>query len=111
MKTTIANGCLHCGHGLPEHADFCPECGSPVEVVVRVDGEAKMPRTPITNGCFYCGLQLPDDVDFCPGCDRPVERGLIPHATQKSEAECPDKESEGKDDHERPHAATLMMIA
>jgi rRNA maturation endonuclease Nob1 len=97
MSTTIANGCLHCGHRLPEDADFCPECGRPVEVVIRFDREVKPTRTTITNGCLYCGVQLPDNVDFCPECGRPVERGLIPHPTQKSEARC-HKEIEGNDD-------------
>ncbi len=31
MRTTIAKGCLYCGLRLPEHADFCPECGRPLE--------------------------------------------------------------------------------
>jgi hypothetical protein len=105
MRTTIANGCLHCGHRLPEHADFCPECGRPVEVVIRFDRGVKVPRTTITNGCLYCGLQLPDNVDFCPECDRPIERGRIPHATQESEAKC-HKEIEGKDDLARQQEAS-----
>lgn len=106
MKTTIANGCLHCSHELPEHADFCPECGRPVEVVIRFDREVEPTRTAITNGCLYCGLQLPDNVAFCPECDRPIERGLIPHATQEQEAKCPDKEIEGKDDLVRKQEAS-----
>ena len=98
MSTTIANACLHCGHRLPEHADFCPECSRPVEVVIRFDREVEPTSTTITNGCLYCGLQLPDNVDFCPECDRPIERGLIPHATQEPEAGCFDKEIEWEDD-------------
>ena len=98
MKTIIANECLHCGHWLPEDADFCPECGRPVEVVIRFDREVEPTRTTITNGCLYCGLQLPEGVDFCPECDRPIERGLIPHATQEPESGCFDKEIEGEDD-------------
>ena len=31
MRTTIAKGCLYCGLRLPEHANFCPECGRPLE--------------------------------------------------------------------------------
>jgi hypothetical protein len=31
MRTTIAKGCLYCGLRLPDSADFCPECGRPVE--------------------------------------------------------------------------------
>jgi predicted amidophosphoribosyltransferase len=105
MKTIIANRCLHCGHRLPEHAEFCPECDRPVEVTIRVDREARMPRTTITNGCLYCGLQLHESVDFCPECDRPIERGLTPHATRESEAGCSDKEIEGKDELARQQEA------
>jgi hypothetical protein len=54
---------------------------------------------------LYCGLQLPEDVDFCPECGRPIERGLIPHATQKSKAKYPEKEIEGKDDLVRQEEA------
>jgi predicted amidophosphoribosyltransferase len=98
MRTTIAKGCLYCGLRLPEFADFCPECGRPTEVAIRVDSEVKMMRTTTVKGCLYCGLQLPDSVDFCPECGRPVERGRIPHATQESESDCHDTEIEGKDD-------------
>lgn len=63
-------------------------------------------RTTIAKGCLYCGLQLPDSVDFCPECGRPVERGNIPHATQESEADCPDTEIEGKDNLVRQHEAS-----
>ena len=31
MRTTIAKGCLYCGLRLPDTADFCPECGRPIE--------------------------------------------------------------------------------
>jgi len=98
MKTTIAKGCLYCGHRLPEHADFCPECGRSVEVAIRVGSEVKKMGTTFATGCLYCGLRLPDDVGFCPECGRPIERGRIHHATQETEADCPDMESEGKDD-------------
>jgi zinc-ribbon domain len=27
----MAKGCLYCGLQLPETADFCPECGRPIE--------------------------------------------------------------------------------
>ena len=33
MRTTIVKGCLYCGLRLPEDADFCPECGRPLESV------------------------------------------------------------------------------
>jgi hypothetical protein len=55
-------------------------------------------KTTITKGCLYCGLRLPDQADFCPECGRPVERGRLPHATQESEADCPDAEIVGQDD-------------
>ena len=105
MKTTIAKGCLHCGHRLPEHADFCPECGRPVEVIIRSDREVKMTRTTFTYGCLHCGLRLPESVDFCPECGRPIERGLIPHATKESNAKYPEKEIEGKNDLVRQEEA------
>jgi len=92
MKTTIAKGCLYCGLRLPEQADFCPECGRPVEVVIRFESEVKKTRTTFTKGCPYCGLQLSNGVDFCPECGRPIERGRTPHATQESNSDYPDEE-------------------
>ncbi len=81
MGTTIVKGCLHCGVRLPHSADFCPECGRPVEVVILFDRDVKQRGTTITTGCVYCNLDLPESVDFCPECGRPIERGLIPQAT------------------------------
>ena len=98
MRTTIAKGCLYCGLRLPEYADFCPECGRPVEVEIRVESEFKEMRTTIIKGCLYCGLRLPDSASFCPECGRPIEKGCIPHVTQKSDSDCPDTEIESKDD-------------
>src|SRR5947209_14943310 len=73
MRTTIAKGCLYCGLRLPEHADFCPECGRPLEEVVnRADYETMM-RTTHVKECLYCGLRFPDSVDFCPECDRQLQ--------------------------------------
>jgi rRNA maturation endonuclease Nob1 len=97
-RTTIVKGCLYCGLRLPEDADFCPECGRPLEVAIRVDSEVNMMRTISAKGCLYCGLRLPEDADFCPECGRPLERVRIPHVTQESDADCPDAEIEGKDD-------------
>ena len=98
MRTTIAKGCLYCGLRLPDTADFCPECGRPIEVAIRVDSDVKKMRTTMAKGCLYCGLQLPDTADFCPECGRPIERGRITHATQESDAACLHTEIEGKDD-------------
>ena len=98
MKISITKGCLYCGLRLPEQADFCPECGRPVEVVIRFESEVKKTGTTITKGCLYCGLQFPDSVDFCPECGRPIERGRICHANQESDSDCPDAEIVGKDD-------------
>ncbi len=81
MRTTIVKGCLHCGMQLPDSADFCPECGRSVEVVILSDSKVKQTGTTSTTGCLHCGLGLPDSVDFCPECGRPIERGLIPQAT------------------------------
>ena len=30
-RTTMAKGCLYCGLQLPDSADFCPQCGRPIE--------------------------------------------------------------------------------
>jgi rRNA maturation endonuclease Nob1 len=69
MITTIAKGCLYCGLRLPEHAEFCPECGRPVEkVAIRVDYEDKMRRSTHVKVCLYCRLWFPDSVDFCSEC-------------------------------------------
>jgi len=103
MRTTIAKGCLYCGLRLPEQAEFCPECGRPIEVVIRVDSDIKTKRTTITRGCLYCGLQLSDDVDFCPECGRTIERGRIPHTNQELVSDCPDAEIGEKDDLARQH--------
>ncbi|HWZ18192.1 MAG TPA: zinc ribbon domain-containing protein [Ktedonobacteraceae bacterium] len=106
MRTTIAKRCLYCGLRLPEHADFCPECGRPIEVAIRVDSEVKMMRTTTAKGCLYCGIQLPEHADFCPECGRPIVKGCVTLATQVSEADCPDTEIEGKDDLARQHEAS-----
>jgi RNA polymerase subunit RPABC4/transcription elongation factor Spt4 len=98
MRTTIVKGCLYCGLRLPEHADFCPECGRPVEVAIRVDSEFKKMRTTVVQGCLYCGLRLPEHADFCPECGRPVEKGCIPHVIQESDSDCPDAGTEGENE-------------
>ncbi|HXZ03317.1 MAG TPA: zinc ribbon domain-containing protein [Ktedonobacteraceae bacterium] len=106
MRTTIVKGCLYCGLRLPEDADFCPECGRPIEVTIRVDSNVKM-RTTMAKGCLNCSLQLPENADYCPECGRPIEKGLITHATQHSESDCLDKEVEGKGELVRRHAVSL----
>jgi len=103
MKMTIAKGCLYCGLRLPEQADFCPECGRPVEVVIRFESDVQKMKTTIARGCPHCGLQFPDSVDFCPECGRPVERGRIHDTTQESDSDCPDAEIKGKDELVRQH--------
>jgi len=106
MRTTIAKGCLYCGLRLPEHAEFCPECGRPLEVAIRVDSDVKMMRTIAVKGCLYCGLRLPDSADFCPECGRPLEKGYVTCATQKPDADCLHMEIEGKDDLAQQHEAS-----
>ena len=106
MRTTIAKRCLYCGLRLPEHADFCPECGRPLEVAIRVDSDVKMMRTIVVKGCLYCDLRLPDTAEFCPQCGRPIERGFRIRPIRESEADCPDTEIEGKDDLERQQVAS-----
>ena len=75
MRTAIVKGCLYCGLRLPEDAEFCPECGRPLEeVVARVDNEGHMLRTIHAKECPYCGLQFPDSVDFCSKCGRQLKK-------------------------------------
>ena len=105
MRTTIVKGCLYCGFRLPEHADFCPECGRPIEVEIRVDNKVKMLRTTMVQGCLYCGLQLPEHADFCHECGSPIEKSCSSYATQVSKADS-DTEIKGKDDLDRQHEAS-----
>ena len=75
MRTTIVKGCLYCGLRLPEDAEFCPECGRPLEeVVIRVDNEGQMLGTIHAKECPYCGLQFPDSMDFCSKCGRQLKK-------------------------------------
>jgi RNA polymerase subunit RPABC4/transcription elongation factor Spt4 len=90
--------CLNCGLKHPDTADFCPECGRPIEDAIRVESEVKKSSTTnVATGCLYCGLQLPDSPDFCPECGRPIERGLKIRPNQESELDCPHEESKGKE--------------
>jgi RNA polymerase subunit RPABC4/transcription elongation factor Spt4 len=107
MRTTIVKGCLYCGLRLPEHADFCPECGRPVESAISIESEFKKMRTTIIKGCLYCGLRLPDSANFCPECGRPVEKGCIPYVIQESDSDCPDAGTEGENELKgRPEASS-----
>jgi len=40
----MAKGCLYCGLQLPDTADFCPECGRPIErgFVIRSIQESEL---------------------------------------------------------------------
>ncbi len=100
METTIVKGCLYCGLRLPDTAHFCPECGRPVEVVIRFDTHIPEKRTAIKKGCLYCGLQLADGTDFCPECGRPIERDHVTNSTQDTEAGCPDTEKHDLAQHQ-----------
>jgi predicted amidophosphoribosyltransferase len=73
MKTTIVKGCLYCGLRLPEQADFCPECGRPLEDAVNRADNEKMRRTTHGKECLYCGLRFPDSADLCSECDRQLQ--------------------------------------
>jgi len=73
MRTTIAKGCLYCGLRLPEHAEFCPECGRPLEEDVNRADHEQMRMTTHVKECLYCGLRLSDRVDFCPKCGRKLK--------------------------------------
>ncbi len=100
METSIVKGCLYCGLRLPDTAHFCPECGRPVEVVIRFDNDITVKRTAIKKGCLYCGLQLADDAGFCPECGRPVERDHATNSTQDAEVYCPDTEKHDLAQHQ-----------
>ena len=97
-RTHMARGCLYCGLQLPETADFCPECGRPIEEAIRVESGVKIRRTHMARGCLYCGLQLPETADFCPECSRPIERGFEIRPIQEAEFEGLRKEMKGKDE-------------
>jgi predicted amidophosphoribosyltransferase len=83
----MAKGCLYCGLQLPESADFCPQCGRPIEDAIRVERAVQIRRTTMAKGCLYCGLQLPEAADFCPQCGRPIARGFGIRPIQESEFE------------------------
>src|SRR5712692_3094229 len=97
-RTNMSIGCLYCGLQLPDSANFCPECGRPIErgfkirpiqeseAAIRVESGGKIRRTNMSIGCLYCGLQLPDSANFCPECGRPIERGFKIRPIQESEA-------------------------
>ena len=89
-------GCLYCGLQLPDTADFCPECGRPIEDAIRVERGRKIRRTNMAIGCLYCGLQLPDTADFCPECGRSIERGFEIRPILESEFDGLGKEMKGK---------------
>jgi len=57
MRTTIAKGCLYCGLRLPDTADFCPECGRPIEkgCVTRANQESDA-------DCLHTELEGKDDL-------------------------------------------------
>ena len=60
---------------VPEDAEFCPECGRPLEeIAIRADNEGHMLRTIHTKECLYCGLQFPESVDFCSKCGRQLKK-------------------------------------
>jgi predicted amidophosphoribosyltransferase len=87
----MAKGCLYCGLQLPDTADFCPECGRPIEEAIRIVSGVQKRKTIKAKRCLYCALQLPDTADFCPECGMPIERGFVIRPIQKSEFDCPRK--------------------
>jgi len=94
----MAKSCLYCSLQLPETADFCPQCGRPIEDAIRVESGVKISRTHMAKGCLYCSLQLPETADFCPQCGRPIERGFRIRPIQESEFDGFRKEMKGNDD-------------
>src|SRR6266568_4841298 len=57
MRTTIAKGCLYCGLRLPDHADFCPECGRPLE-----DGYVTCATQKSDADCLHMEIEGKDDL-------------------------------------------------
>ncbi|MBO0796788.1 MAG: zinc ribbon domain-containing protein, partial [Ktedonobacteraceae bacterium] len=91
--------CLRCGLRFSDTADFCPNCGRPVEKPFRVrttqDIELASPHREmmgtdnpeeqlgfsrddsdllVHRGCLYCSLEFSDTISFCPSCGRPAEK-------------------------------------
>ncbi len=52
--------CDKCGKTVPGDSEFCPYCGSTIELLPE--------KTELT--CEVCGKTLPDDSEFCPYCGR-----------------------------------------
>jgi len=85
--------CANCGTGLEPEADFCPECGQPVDGEDRTiveeswaggwefpaedAEEAATPHdapTEAPSHCPNCGAELVPEAVFCPECGQTVER-------------------------------------
>ncbi|HAT01750.1 MAG TPA: hypothetical protein DCS54_00515 [Oribacterium sp.] len=54
--------CNHCGNEIPDHADYCPFCHTPI---IRIHPKRI---------CSHCGTEVPDGAEQCPGCGRKVQR-------------------------------------
>ena len=57
MSTTIAMGCLHCGLRFPDTADFCPECGRPIE-----KGSVTCTTQESDADCLHTNIEGKDDL-------------------------------------------------
>jgi zinc-ribbon domain len=57
MRTIITKGCLYCGLQLPEHADFCPECGRPLE-----RGRVTHATQKSESGCLHTEIKGKNDL-------------------------------------------------
>ena len=78
MRTPIAKGCLYCGLRLPDTADFCPECGRPIE-----KGCITCAAPESGADCFHTEIEGKDD----PVAERPARLGEQGGAGERFQAE------------------------
>ena len=50
--------CVECGNKVSDKAEYCPECGCPVEIRIN---------------CFECGASISDKNEICPKCGVPLK--------------------------------------